>query len=271
MRLSLDELTEMARKCRKDIVRMTNAAGSGHPGGSLSAIDLMVALYGTNLSFRVDEPEWEDRDRFILSKGHASPAMYAVLHQMGILAESDIMSFRKLGSICQGHVDMRWTAGVDFSGGSLGMGMSFGLGCAIAAKMDGSNRLVWVMVGDGETQEGQVWEAAMAASHHNATNLKVIIDRNGIQNDSFIDAQMEIGDIAAKFSSFGWDVKEVDGHDLASVVGVIDWAANTQERPVAIVANTIKGKGVSFMENNPAFHGKAPTDEELGLALEELA
>ncbi len=271
MRLSLDELTDMARRCRGDIVRMTNAAGSGHPGGSLSAIDLMVALFGTNLRFRVDEPEWEDRDRFILSKGHASPAMYAVLHQMGIIDESDVMGFRKLGSICQGHVDMRWTDGVDFSGGSLGMGMSFGLGCAMAAKMDDSNRLIWVMVGDGETQEGQVWEAAMAAAYHNTSNLKVIVDRNGIQNDDFVDVQMEIGDIVAKFSSFGWNVKEVDGHDMASVVDVIDWAAKHQEKPVAIVAHTIKGKGISFMENNPAFHGKAPTDEELELALGELA
>ena len=271
MRLSLDELTEMARRCRTDIVRMTNAAGSGHPGGSLSAIDLMVALYGTNLRFRVDDPEWGDRDRFILSKGHASPAMYAILHQMGVLDDTDIMGFRKSGSVCQGHVDMNWTNGVDFSGGSLGMGMSFGLGCAIAAKMDGSQRRVWGMIGDGETQEGQVWEAAMAAAYHNASNLKVIVDRNGIQNDDFVEVQMEIGDIAAKFSSFGWEVKEVDGHDLASVVDVIDWAATHQERPVAIVAHTTKGKGVSFMEGNPSFHGKAPTDQELQLALGELA
>ena len=225
MRLSLDELTEMARRCRTDIVRMTNAAGSGHPGGSLSAIDLMVALYGTNLRFRVDDPEWGDRDRFILSKGHASPAMYAILHQMGVLDDTDIMGFRKSGSVCQGHVDMSWTNGVDFSGGSLGMGMSFGLGCAIAAKMDGSQRRVWVMIGDGETQEGQVWEAAMAASHHHVDRLTALIDRNGIQNDDFTHATMVSEPLDRKYESFGWAVmSDVDGHDVQAVEKALQYS-----------------------------------------------
>ncbi len=269
--MSLDQLIEMSRNCRIDILRMTHAAGAGHPGGSLSAIDAMVALYGRVLRFDPDNTEWEDRDRFVMSKGHASPAMYSLLHQFGILDESEIMSFRRMGSPCQGHVDMSWTDGVDFSAGSLGMGISFGLGCAIAARMDGSDRKVWVMIGDGETQEGQVWEAAMAASFHNATNLKVIVDRNRIQNDDFVDLQMEIGDIAGKFNSFDWNTRELDGHDMGELVDAIEWANQESSGPVALIAHTTKGKGISFMENNPAFHGKAPDDEELSKALEELS
>ncbi len=269
--MTLEELHELARNCRVDILRMTHAAGAGHPGGSLSAIDSMVALYGSVLRFDAKNPDWEDRDRFVMSKGHASPAVYSLLRQLGVLKEEDIMSFRKLGSSCQGHVDMGWTNGVDFSAGSLGMGLSFGLGCAIAAMMDESDRRVWVMMGDGETQEGQVWEAAMAASYHRASNLKVIIDRNRIQNDDFVDVQMEIGDIANKFESFGWVVKELDGHDMAQLVESIIWADRDCGSPVALIAHTTKGKGVSYMEDNPSFHGKAPNDDELSIALEELS
>jgi|TARA_B100001996_G_scaffold280290_1_gene220758 transketolase len=265
------ELEEMARLCRIDIVKMTHAAKSGHPGGSLSAIDSMVALYGTSMRFDTSNPDWDDRDRFVMSKGHASPAMYALLHQMGVLEESDIMSFRTMGSACQGHVDMNWTDGVDFSAGSLGMGLSFGLGCALSARMDSSERRIWVMLGDGETQEGQVWEAVMAANYHNANNLRVIVDRNRIQNDDFMEVQMEIGDIGSKFESFGWNVREVDGHDMAELVEVLHWTENADSGPIAIIANTTKGKGVSFMEDNPDFHGKAPNDKELETALEELS
>ncbi len=250
---------------------MVHKAGAGHPGGSLSAIDLIVGLYGTEFRFRKDDPNWEDRDRFIMSKGHASPAVYSMLHNLGILTKEDIDGFRTLGSTCQGHVDMKWTDGVDFSAGSLGMGLSFGLGCAIAAKMDNSDRNIWVMIGDGETQEGQIWEAAMAADFHQTGNLNVIIDRNRIQNDDFMEVQMEIGDIGAKFESFGWIVKEVDGHDMSELVEVINWTETIDSGPVAIIANTIKGRGVSFMEDNQDFHGKAPNDEELDIALEELA
>ena len=265
------ELEEMARLCRIDIVKMTHAAKSGHPGGSLSAIDSMGALYGTSMRFDTSNPDWDDRDRFVMSKGHASPAMYALLHQMGVLEESDLMAFRTLGSVCQGHVDMNWTEGVDFSAGSLGMGLSFGLGCALSAKMDSSERRIWVMLGDGETQEGQIWEAVIAANYHTANNLRVIVDRNRIQNDDFMEVQMEIGDIAAKFQSFGWNVREVDGHDMTELVKVLQWTENADSGPIAIIANTTKGKGVSFMEDNPDFHGKAPNNEELKTALEELA
>jgi len=265
------ELEEMARLCRIDIVKMTNAAGAGHPGGSLSAIDIMVALYGSILRFDTSNPNWEDRDRFIMSKGHASPAMYAILHQMGVLEEEDLLGFRTLGSVCQGHVDMKWTKGVDFSAGSLGMGLSFGLGCALAARMDSSERSTWVMLGDGETQEGQVWEAAMAANFHKASKLRVIVDRNRIQNDDFMEVQMEIGDIGEKFSSFGWDVKEVNGHDMAALVEIFRSVDCSEVGPMAIIAHTTKGKGVSFMEDKPAFHGKAPDNEELAVAMEELS
>ena len=265
------ELEEMARRCRIDIIKMTHAAGAGHPGGSLSAIDCMVALYGSILRFDTSNPDWADRDRFVMSKGHASPAMYSLLHQVGVLEESDLLSFRTLGSVCQGHVDMNWTRGVDFSAGSLGMGLSFGLGCAISARMDSSERSIWVMLGDGETQEGQIWEAVMAANYHDANNLRVIVDRNRIQNDDYMSVQMEIGDIGSKFESFGWNVREVDGHDMAQLVESLLWTETADPGPIAIIAHTTKGKGVSFMEDNPDFHGKAPNDEELEIALEELS
>tara|TARA_B100000929_G_scaffold290749_1_gene285746 strand:- start:120 stop:959 length:840 start_codon:yes stop_codon:yes gene_type:complete len=271
-RLSIEELEEMSRRCRINIVKMTHEAGAGHPGGSLSAIDLMVGLYGHDfLRIDTDDADWEDRDRFIMSKGHASPAVYSILNEIGYLSEDDLMSFRTLGSVCQGHVDMKWTKGVDFSAGSLGMGLSFGLGCSLAAKMDGSNRTIWVMVGDGEIQEGEVWEAAMAADFHSAGNLKLIVDRNGIQNDDFVNVQMEVGDVASKFSSFGWEVIEIDGHSMQEILKALDMAKSIIHAPCVIVAKTVKGKGVSFMEGNPEFHGKAPNDDELRIALEELS
>ena len=271
MGLDSSELVEMARRCRINIVKMTHEAGAGHPGGSLSAIDLLVALYGTELSIDQNDPGWDDRDRFIMSKGHASPAVYSILHEVGYLSEVDLMSFRTMGSVCQGHVDMKWTDGVDFSAGSLGMGLSFGLGCSLAATMDSSERNVWVMVGDGELQEGQVWESVMAADFHSAGNLKLIVDRNGIQNDDFVDVQMEVGDVPSKFASFGWEVKEIDGHSFDDILEAINWATGIHHSPCAIIANTVKGKGVSYMEDNPAFHGKAPNDDELTIALEELS
>ena len=271
MGLDVEALEDMARRCRVNIVKMTHAAKSGHPGGSLSSIDILSGLYGTQMRIDPDDSDWADRDRFIMSKGHASPAVYSILHEVGYISEDDLMSFRSLGSVCQGHVDMKWTDGVDFSAGSLGMGLSFGLGCALAARMDGSNRKVWVMLGDGEIQEGEVWEALMAADFHAIGNLKVIIDRNRIQNDDFVHLQMEVGDVAAKLESFGWSVMEIDGHSMSDVVEALSWASSNNSGPVAIVANTIKGKGVSFMEDNPSFHGKAPDDEELIQALEELS
>ena len=270
MSMSTSELKEIARKCRVEIVKMVYRAQAGHPGGSLSEIDLISALYGNYLRVKPNEPNWDDRDRFILSKGHASPGMYAILAEMGFISKEELESYRVLGGICQGHVDMKWCPGVDFSAGSLGMGLSFGMGCAIAGRLSGSERNIFVMLGDGEIQEGSIWEAAMAAKHHELGNLKVILDRNRIQNDDFCVTQMRMFDIPAKWQSFGWDVMEIDGHDMDDVVRGLDFLVNNNDNPAILIANTIKGKGVSFMEDNPAFHGAAPNDEQFKLAMNEL-
>lgn len=268
--MSIDELEDMARRCRVEICRMTHRAQAGHPGGSLSEIDILSALYGRRLRVNPNEPDWTDRDRFILSKGHASPGMYSVLAEMGFISHADLESYRVLGGVCQGHVDMKWCPGVDFSAGSLGMGLSFGMGCAIAARIEGSQRNAYVMLGDGELQEGSIWEAAMAAAHHELGNLKVFVDRNRIQNDDFCEVQMRMFDIPAKWNAFGWAVKVIDGHNMSEIVNAIEWMDTITDRPAVVVANTVKGKGVSFMENNPAFHGAAPSDEQLAQALSEL-
>ncbi len=270
MSLSVVELEELARKCRVEIVRMVHRAQAGHPGGSLSEIDLISALYANYMRINPDEPNWDDRDRFILSKGHASPGMYAILAEMGFISKEDLKSYRVLGGVCQGHVDMKWCPGVDFSAGSLGMGLSFGMGCSIAARLEGSERNIFVMLGDGEIQEGSVWEAAMAAKHHELGNLKVILDRNRIQNDDFCESQMRMFDIPAKWQSFGWEVMEIDGHDTEDIVKGLDFLVNTNDNPAILIAHTIKGKGVSYMEDNPAFHGAAPNDEQFQIAMEEL-
>jgi len=263
-------LEERARRCRVEIVRMVHRAQAGHPGGSLSEIDLLVALYGTVLNVRPNEPSWPDRDRFVLSKGHASPGMYALLADLGFISHEDLTTYRVKGGVCQGHVDMKWCPGVDFSAGSLGMGLSFGLGCAFAARLDGSQRKAWVMMGDGEVQEGSVWEAAMAAHHHSVGNLKAIVDVNGIQNDDFCEVQMQLNDLAATWASFGWSVTTVDGHNMADIVEALAKVDAVNDRPAVLLASTVKGKGVSYMENNPAFHGAAPNDEQFETAMVEL-
>tara|TARA_Y100000766_G_scaffold96071_1_gene81970 strand:+ start:33 stop:860 length:828 start_codon:yes stop_codon:yes gene_type:complete len=270
MAMSINEVEEFARRCRVEIVKMVHRAQAGHPGGSLSEIDLISALYSTRLRVRPNEPKWNDRDRFILSKGHASPGMYAVLAEMGFISHSDLESYRVLGGVCQGHVDMKWCPGVDFSAGSLGMGLSFGMGCAVAAKLENSERRIFVMLGDGEIQEGSIWEAAMAARHHELGNLKVILDRNRIQNDDFCEAQMRMFDIPAKWSSFGWSVKEINGHDMGEIMDGLDFLEQTNDGPAILIAHTIKGAGISYMENNPSFHGAAPNDEQFKQAMIEL-
>ena len=267
---SIPELEELARRCRIEIVKMVHRAQAGHPGGSLSEIDLMAALYSTSLRVRPDDPDWEDRDRFVLSKGHASPGMYALLAEKGFISHDDLHSYRVLGGICQGHVDMKWCPGVDFSAGSLGMGLSFGMGCALAARLEGSERRAFVMLGDGEIQEGSVWEAAMAATHHELGNLKVILDRNRIQNDDFCLEQMRMFDIPAKWKAFGWNVMEIDGHDMSEIVNGIKFLDESNDAPSILIAHTIKGKGVSYMEDNPSFHGAAPNDEQFEIAMNEL-
>ena len=270
MSKSIPELEELARKCRVEIVKMVHRAQAGHPGGSLSEIDLLAALYANYLRAKPNKPDWEDRDRFILSKGHASPGMYAILAEMNFITKQDLESYRVLGGVCQGHVDMKWCPGVDFSAGSLGMGLSFGMGCAIAGRLSNSERNVFVMLGDGEIQEGSVWEAAMAAKHHELGNLKVILDCNRIQNDDFCDTQMRMFDIPAKWQSFGWDVKEIDGHNMEEIVAGLDFLVGNDSNPAILIAHTVKGKGVSYMEDNPAFHGAAPNDEQFDIAMVEL-
>ncbi|GIQ97261.1 MAG: transketolase [Candidatus Poseidoniales archaeon] len=270
MSKSIPELEELARKCRVEIVKMVHRAQAGHPGGSLSEIDLLAALYANYLRAKTSKPDWEDRDRFILSKGHASPGMYAILAEMNFITKQDLESYRVLGGVCQGHVDMKWCPGVDFSAGSLGMGLSFGMGCAIAGRLSNSERNVFVMLGDGEIQEGSVWEAAMAAKHHELGNLKVILDCNRIQNDDFCDTQMRMFDIPAKWQSFGWDVKEIDGHNMEEIVAGLDFLVGNDSNPAILIAHTVKGKGVSYMEDNPAFHGAAPNDEQFSIAMAEL-
>lgn len=270
MSMAISELEELARKCRIEIIKMVYRAQAGHPGGSLSEIDLMSALYANYLRVDPKNPDWHDRDRFILSKGHASPGMYAILAEMGFISHDDLESYRVLGGVCQGHVDMKWCPGVDFSAGSLGMGLSFGVGCAVAARLSNSKRSVFVMLGDGEIQEGSVWEAAMAAKHHELGNLKVILDRNRIQNDDFCVEQMRMFDIPAKWKSFGWDVKEINGHDMNEIVEGLDFLVSNNDNPTILIAHTVKGKGVSYMEDNPSFHGAAPNQEQFDIAMREL-
>lgn len=272
MALSLEELQAVAKRVRRDIVEMITAAKSGHPGGSLSAVELVVELYFNTMKIDPANPKWPDRDRFILSKGHAAPVLYSVMAERGYAdtPKDKLNTLRQFGSIYQGHPDMRFIPSLEASTGSLGQGLSLGLGMALGAKLDNRPTRIYVMLGDGESQEGQVWEAAMSAAFHKADNLVLILDYNGIQLDGFVKDIMEVAPLADKWRSFGWHTIEIDGHNPAAIQAAMAEAAATKGKPTAIVAHTIKGKGVSFMENNPKFHGVAPTPDELKLALQEL-
>lgn len=249
---------------------MTAKAGSGHPGGSLSAVEILIALYFKYLRHNPQNPKWEDRDRFILSKGHAAPALYAVLAECGYFPIEELWTLRRLGSRLQGHTDMTMTPGVEMSAGSIGQGLSFGIGMALASKMDKKDWRVYVLMGDGECDEGQVWEAAMSASHFKIDNLVAIIDRNKQQLTSWTEEIMSLEPLAQKWLSFGWEVIEIDGHDFGQILSALNKAKGIKGRPTVIIAHTIKGKGVSFMVNNPEFHGRACTPQELEQALKEL-
>ena len=266
---SNDALEATARRLRRNILTMIAEAGSGHPGGSLSAVEIVASLYFRVMRYRPDDPSWPDRDRFILSKAHACPVLYAGLAEAGYFPEEELMTFRKLNSRLQGHAHIK-TPGVEMSGGSLGQGLSFGVGTALAARLDSRPTRTYVLLGDGECDEGQVWEAAMSASHYKLDNLVAVVDRNGIQNDRWTHQVMELEPLAAKWRAFGWHTVEIDGHRFPEVLDSLDLAARTRGRPTAIIARTTKGKGVSFMENNPDFHGKAPSKDQLALALEEV-
>ena len=266
----IHELESMARELRRDIVKTIYNAGSGHPGGSLSELEILIALYFRTMRHDPSNPGWPDRDRLILSKGHASPGLYAVLARAGYIGREETATFRKLDSRLQGHAHPM-TPGVEMNSGSLGMGLSFALGCALAARLDRKDYLVYALLGDGECDEGEVWEAAMAAAHHKATNLIAFVDRNRIQNDRFTDQVMSLEPLAQKWRSFGWRVLETEGHHFPSLLATLEKARRRRARPTVIIAHTIKGKGVSFMENNPAFHGRAPNKEEFEQAMKELS
>jgi transketolase len=268
---SIKKLEKEAIEVRKTILTMIHEAKSGHPGGSLSAADYMTALYFDELNLRPNEPKWEDRDRFVLSKGHACPVVYSCLALRNFYAYDNIYTLRKEGSILQGHPDMKRCPGIDISTGSLGQGISCAVGMAIAAKIDHKDWRVFTVIGDGESDEGMVWEALETASKYQLDNLTVILDKNGIQNDGFNEDIMPNGDMVKKFEAFGLDVQEIDGHDMKQITTAFDTIRpSTKKMPHAIVAHTVKGKGVSFMENVPAWHGKAPNDAEYAIAMKEV-
>ncbi len=263
-------LEDHADQLRRDILAMLTAAGSGHPGGSLSSAEIVAALFFYKMRYDATNPRWPGRDRFILSKGHAAPVLYAALARTGFFPVEDLSSLRALGSHLQGHPDQTLTPGVEVSTGSLGNGFSFAQGAALAGKLDGAAYRVYALVGDGEMDEGQIWEAALFAAHHKLDNLTVFVDVNGIQNDTYVKDILVTEPIVDKWRAFGWHVFDVDGHDMRAVVDAIDAASEIKGKPTAIVCRTVKGKGVSFMENNPEYHGKAPSKDQLAQALGEL-
>ena len=266
-----EQLAGIANDMRIDIVRMIAEAGSGHPGGSLSCADILSVLYFDTMKHDPSNPKNEDRDRFILAKGHAAPALYAALAESGYFPKEELATLRKLGTRLQGHPDMNLLPGVEVSTGSLGQGLSIACGMACGMKLAGNDHTVFTLLGDGECQEGQVWEAAMFAAHRNLDNLVAIIDRNGLQIDGKTSDVCDPGDLASKFTAFGWDAHEIDGHDVAALRDAFAKVKSKRDgKPHVFIARTIKGKGVSFMEDQAGWHGKAPNAEELEQALIDL-
>ena len=265
------EMEALARRIRRHIVTMIGKAGSGHPGGSLSAVEIVSSLYFRVLRHKPKDPQWTDRDRFILSKGHAAPLLYTVLAECGYFPVAELATLRQLDSRLQGHTDRNLTPGVEMSAGALGQGLSFAIGVALAGRLNAQSYRVYVLLGDGECNEGQIWEAAMAAAHFKVDNLTAIVDRNRLQLDGWCCDVMNSEPFAQKWRAFGWQVIEVDGHDFTQLGRAFSRAKKIKGKPTVIIAHTVKGKGVSFMENNPDFHGKAPSAEEVEIALKELA
>jgi transketolase len=270
--ISTAELAHIARRLRVNIINMIAAANSGHPGGSLSAVDIITALYfGRVMRYDPKRPDWPDRDRFILSKGHGVPALYAALAEAGYFPASELMSLRQVNSRMQGHPVQGLTPGIEASTGSLGQGLSVGVGHALAARLDGKAYRTFVLLGDGECQEGQVWEAAMTAGNYELGSLTAIVDSNRYQLDGAVEDINSLRPLDAKFESFGWRVITVDGHDVGAVRVALLQARESHDVPVCIIANTVKGKGVTYMENNNEFHGKSPNAEQLQVAVSQLA
>ena len=265
-----DDLKDIAKQMRADIVTMLAAAGSGHPGGSLSACDIIAVLYFDKMNIDPQDVEWPDRDRFVLAKGHAAPALYAALAERGFFPREDLVTLRKSYSHLQGHPNMNTTPGVEMSTGSLGQGLSVANGMALAGRLDNRDYYVYCLMGDGEIQEGQVWEAAMSAGHYGLDHVIAFVDHNHLQIDGNNDEVMTVNPIEDKFRAFGWNVMTIDGHDYQAISDAIDAAKAQKGKPTVIVAETIKGKGVSFMENQVGWHGVAPTQEQAEKALAEI-
>jgi transketolase len=268
--LSTAELKKMAKKLRRHVITMIATAGSGHPGGSLSAADIITALYFKVLHYNPQNPQWADRDRFILSKGHAAPILYAALAESGYFPVAELATLRKLDSRLQGHADSNFTPGVEMSSGSLGMGLSFAIGVTLAARLDSKTYRTYVLLSDGECEEGQTWEAALSAAQFKLDNLTAVVDYNCIQLSGWTCDIMTLEPFTEKWQAFGWHTIDIDGHDFSQILPAFQEAEKTKGKPTVIIARTVKGKGVSFMENNVTFHGKAPTREEAEKALKEL-
>lgn len=266
----MNQIKDIAKQMRIDIIESITAAGSGHPGGSLSVCDIIATLFFEKMKLDPTHPDWEDRDRFILSKGHVAPALYAALAEKGYFPREELLTLRKIDSHLQGHPDRKHTKGVDMSTGSLGQGLSIANGMAIAAKLDQKAYTVYVILGDGEIQEGQIWEAAMSSAHYHLNNVIAFLDYNGLQIDGTNAEVMGIDPIEAKFKSFGWNVLCIDGHRPEEISLAVDEAKKETDQPTMIIAKTIKGKGVSFMEHNGSWHGTAPNAEQAKAALKEL-
>ena len=267
---SVEELEAMAKKLRRHIIEMIGKAGSGHPGGSLSATDIVTCLYFNVLRHNPGNPKWPDRDRFILSKGHAAPILYSALAECGYIPDESLSTLRKLNSTLQGHADSHHTPGVELTAGSLGQGLSFSIGVALAGRLSSKTYRVYTLLGDGECDEGQVWEAAMAAAHFKVDNLTAIVDNNGLQIDGWNKDVMNLDPLNDKWNAFGWHVIDIDGHNIPQLLEAFKEARSFKGKPSVIIAHTVKGKGVSFMENQAGFHGKAPDAEQVKIALEEL-
>ena len=264
------ELENIAKLMRKDIVTMLTESASGHPGGSLSIADIMSVLFFKEMNINPSNPTDPDRDRFVLSKGHAAPALYSALARKGYFEVEELMTLRKTGTRLQGHPNMNDLPGIDMSTGSLGQGISASVGMALAGKLDKKDYRVFTILGDGELEEGQVWEASMSAAHYKLDNLTAFVDNNGLQIDGNIEDVMNPGPIDKKFEAFGWNVLKINGHNYDEIIDAIDKAKNTKGQPTVIVCDTVKGKGVSFMENNAGWHGNAPNKEQCEQALREI-
>ena len=264
------ELQKIATDIRLGALRAVYNAKSGHPGGALSSADILACLYFSELNIDVNNPKWEDRDRFVLSKGHSCPGLYATLAEKGFFDKSELDSFRHTGALLQGHPDMKAISGVDMSTGSLGQGFSCACGMALGAKISGKSYRTYALVGDGESQEGQVWEAIMFAAHYKLDNLCLIIDSNGLQIDGAVKDVMNVMPYEPKLESFGWNVITIDGYNIEEILAALEAARAVKGKPTAIIAKTTKGKGVSFMENQASWHGKAPNEEQYNIAVSEL-